>query len=378
MRARLFAADVPIRAPLVRPVLLCCLIGGLSLPQAWAQDEIARNCTFSNGQGGSWRTVNDLTSSTPRGTVLAVRPVNLFLNYQSSSAVEPHELILGGNWSGVGYPGLYGTVQTNVPGIGYRVSMDAQDGAMRPVPVDSVPHALDRRVTSKAGNTINDYLQELVLTVDPKDLPSGELQVTSVSGSATLNLWAVDMLKGETALGGRFDVPTGNTPAGICRTPHRLVGPAAINIGGGPPPVIPNKCRVDVGQTIQVRLGNVALKDFPRLNDTSTPRAFSITLSDCAAAAKPLVAFKDKYASAIQPDPTILSLKSGGAAGFGIVVDNGLTGQRVRFDGTPYPMRRIGDSADIPLSAAYIRTGAQAELRAGAADGAAEFSFTFP
>ena len=72
------------------------------------------------------------------------------------------------------------------------------------------------------------------------------------------------------------------------------------------------------------------------------------------------------------------SAKSGGAAGFGIVVKNGLDQQRIRFDGTPYPMRRVGDSADLPLSAAYIRIGAEGELKAGVADGAAEFTFTFP
>ncbi|WP_243209634.1 fimbrial protein, partial [Pseudomonas aeruginosa] len=118
--------------------------------------------------------------------------------------------------------------------------------------------------------------------------------------------------------------------------------------------------------------------NFPRVNDTSTERSFDISLSECAALAKPEIAFRDKYVSAQQADPTILRLKSGGAAGFGIVVKNGLDQQRIRFDGTPYPMRRVGDSADLPLSAAYIRIGAEGELKAGVADGAAEFTFTFP
>ncbi|WP_236086486.1 fimbrial protein [Pseudomonas aeruginosa] len=358
--------------------MLHCLVGCLSLQQAWALDEAAVDCSFGNGLGGPWRAVNDLTSSTPKGTVLFVRPVSLFLNYRTTQAREPHELILGGNWSGIGYPDPYGTVQTNVSGIGYRISMDGQDGIKRLVPFDSIPHALDRRTTSDAGSAINDYLQELVLIADPKDLPGGELRVTSLSGGATLNLWAVDMFKGETVLGGRFDIPGSSTPNGVCRKPHRLVGPDAINIGGGPPPPIPKKCRVDVGQNIQVKLGSVALKDFPKVNDTSAARPFSITLSECAVAAKPEVAFRDKYASAAQPDTSVLSLKSGGAAGFGIVVENELNGQRIHFDGTPYPLRRVGDNADIALKAAYIRTGTAAELKAGTADGAAEFTFTFP
>ena len=129
-----------------------------------------------------------------------------------------------------------------------------------------------------------------------------------------------------------------------------------------------------MGREINVKLGSVALKNFPRVNDTSTERSFDISLSECAALAKPEIAFRDKYVSAQQADPTILSLKSGGAAGFGIVVKNGLDQQRIRFDGTPYPMRRVGDSADLPLSAAYIRIGAEGELKAGVADGAAEFT----
>lgn len=120
-----------------------------------------------------------------------------------------------------------------------------------------------------------------------------------------------------------------------------------------------------MGREINVKLGSVALKNFPRVNDTSTERSFDISLSECAALAKPEIAFRDKYVSAQQADPTILSLKSGGAAGFGIVVKNGLDQQRIRFDGTPYPMRRVGDSADLPLSAAYIRIGAEGELKAG-------------
>lgn len=284
-----------------------------------------------------------------------------------------------GNWSGVGYPGPYGTVASDVKGIGYRISVDAQDGVKRVIPVDNQPHALDKRVTSFSGSTTSDYLQELVLTVDPGELPAGDLKVTSVSGSATLNLWAVDRLKGEASIGSVLAVPADNYPTGVCRKPYSLIGPASIAIGGGPPPPpIAKKCKVEVGREINVKLGSVALKNFPRVNDTSTERSFDISLSECAALAKPEIAFRDKYVSAQQADPTILSLKSGGAAGFGIVVKNGLDQQRIRFDGTPYPMRRVGDSADLPLSAAYIRIGAEGELKAGVADGAAEFTFTFP
>ncbi|MBI9201450.1 type 1 fimbrial protein, partial [Pseudomonas aeruginosa] len=211
---------------------LCCLTGG----QAWALNEVALNCSFGNGKGLPWRVVNELTSGTAKGTVLFARPVSLFLNYKPQASQEAHELVIGGNWSGVGFPGPYGTVASDVKGIGYRISVDAQDGVKRVIPVDNQPHALDKRVTSFSGSTTSDYLQELVLTVDPGELPAGDLKVTSVSGSATLNLWAVDRLKGEASIGSVLAVPADNYPTGVCRKPYSLIGPASIGIGGGAPP----------------------------------------------------------------------------------------------------------------------------------------------
>lgn len=134
----------------------------------------------------------------------------------------------------MGYPGPYGTVASDVKGIGYRISVDAQDGVKRVIPVDNQPHALDKRVTSFSGSTTSDYLQELVLTVDPGELPAGDLKVTSVSGSATADLWAVDRLKGEASIGSVLAVPADNYPTGVCRKPYSLIGPASIAIGGGP------------------------------------------------------------------------------------------------------------------------------------------------
>lgn len=121
----------------------------------------------------------------------------------------------------MGYPGPYGTVASDVKGIGYRISVDAQDGVKRVIPVDNQPHALDKRVTSFSGSTTSDYLQELVLTVDPGELPAGDLKVTSVSGSATLNLWAVDRLKGEASIGSVWRCLRTTTPPGFAESPIR-------------------------------------------------------------------------------------------------------------------------------------------------------------
>ncbi|KAF1004499.1 MAG: hypothetical protein GAK36_00003 [Pseudomonas sp.] len=357
------------------PLLLVATYAGPVL----ALDEIARNCEYSNGSGGPWVAVNDLTSSTPRGSVLFTRSIAQFLRYEISSAKVPHELVMGGNWAGIGYPGPYETVATNVPGIGYRISLNSQDGRNRPVLPGNASRALDKRVTSSAGSVINNYRQELILTVDPGDLPSGELVVRSVAGSAILELWAVDMLKGTVGVGGQFDIPADDIPRGICRKRYAMVGPGAIEMGGGGPVPIPNRCEVQVGQSIPVRLGTVALEDFPKLGSLSQTRRFNITLSKCTAAARPEITFNDKYAAAQPVAPCILNLKPGGAQGIGIVMLNELDGHRILFDGSRYPMRRNADTAEMPLSAAYIRTAASsAELKAGEADGAAEFTFSFP
>ncbi|MGC3535224.1 type 1 fimbrial protein, partial [Pseudomonas aeruginosa] len=70
--------------------------------------------------------------------------------------------------------------------IRYLMTVDAQDGVKRVIPVDNHPLALVKRVTSFSGSTTSDYLQDLVLTVDPGELAAGDLKVSSVSGSATL------------------------------------------------------------------------------------------------------------------------------------------------------------------------------------------------
>lgn len=136
---------------------------------------------------------------------------------------------------------------------------------------------------------------------------------------------------------------------------------------------------------VPVDLGHVPLSQFAGLHAMSKPVDFNITLSQCAAGAKPTISFRDK---AVRPnaDKTLLELSAPDgravARGFNIVMTNSLTGERIAYDepdrAKQYPMKRAGDNAVMPLSAQYIRTGADAELKAGYAGGAAEFTFTFP
>lgn len=73
--------------------------------------------------------MNELTSGTAKGTVLFARPVSLFLNYKPQVSQEAHELVSSGNWSGVAIRGP--TARSDIKGIGYRISVDAQDGVMQ-------------------------------------------------------------------------------------------------------------------------------------------------------------------------------------------------------------------------------------------------------
>lgn len=366
-------------------VLLSGLMSGVS--RAALVDSQAIQCSFSNGVGMPWVEVTPLTTNTPVGAVLWQRSVSLNTNYKygGPSGGVPHELVSAGYWTG-GTPLIDGIAPTNVRGIGFKVAANSSDGILRPLLQGIVPVALEKdrvRYEANAGQSqsssmVTNYLQYLILTVPPSQLPTGELIVDRVDGSSGLMLYAVDLLKGVASLGSSIIIPSDNIPLGICRTPYALMGPAIINMGGGGPIVIPNTCTVEANKTIAVKLGDIPIANFPTVGATSVQRPFSIELSQCAVNARPNITFTDK--SAGHSDPAILSLTPSPdtARGFGIIMINGLTGQRIKYDGTSYDMQRIGDGAQIPLSAGYIRTGSDAELTAGNADGAAEFTFTFP
>lgn len=370
------------------------MIGALLLGIAFASNACAAmvnsqalNCTFSNRAGQPWQPVTPLTSSTPVGAVLWQRAVGLNINYQyGGPSGPPHELVSAAYW-GPGTPLSNGVAPTNVNGIGIKILVNSSDGVRRTILQTPSLVAMEKdNVQYQAGagqirgsSLTTNYLQQLILTVPPNQLPSGEMIVERVDGSSQLTLYAIDTLQGVASLGGKVDVPVGNIPLGICRTPYLLMGPAIINLGdGGGPVVVPSTCTVEAYRTVPVQLGAMLLDDFQTVGSMSAPRAFSIALSECAVNARPVISFSDKYGR--QPDASVLTLQGGvdAAQGFGIVVTNELTRQPIRFDGTGYPMHRVGEGATIPLAARYVRLGEAAELKAGKANGAAEFTFTFP
>lgn len=347
----------------------------------------AIDCRFTNRAGQGWTVVNPLTSTTTVGTVLWQRPVGLNFNYSysGSSGDVRHELVSAGYW-GPGTPLVDGIAPTNVAGIGFKVLVNSSDGIQRPVLQTPSPVALEKewvQYDSGSGQgrgsvLVTNYIQQLILSVAPDQLPSGKLIVERIDGSSQLRLYAVDLLQGTAALGASITIPTSNIPQGICRAPYLLMGPQIINMGGGGPIIVPNTCLVEAYKTIPVPLGKFSLTSFRRVGETSVPKAFAIELSQCAANAKPTITFNDKFGTGDGQGVLGLKPTPDSAQGFGIILTNELTRQRIQFDGTPYDMQRIGEHARLPLTARYLRIGEDKELKAGDADGAAEFTFSFP
>ncbi|MBK5410882.1 type 1 fimbrial protein [Pseudomonas sp. TH34] len=366
-------------------LFVCILISGI-LDAATINSQ-AINCDFSNGIGGGWVEVTPLTSSTPVGSILWQRAVALNANYvfgPSTGSVR-HELVSAGYWTG-GTPLPDGIAPTNVFGIGFKVFVRSSDGILRSITQSTLPVAFEKELVqydssggqNQGSSLTTNYIQYLILTVPPNLLPSGKLTVDRVDGSALLMLYAVDLLQGDARLGAGINVPSTVIPRGICRAPYPLMGPAIINMGGGGPVVVPNTCQVEAYRTIPVDLGSFAISGFPYVGSTSAEKMFNIELSQCAANARPRITFSDKYAKHSGSDLLNIKPSQQSAQGFGIVMTNVLTSQRIIYDLVDYAMQRIGDRAQIPLRASYIRTGTPAELRAGEADGAVEFTFTFP
>ncbi|NUA30683.1 type 1 fimbrial protein [Cupriavidus basilensis] len=358
---------------------------------------MAINCTNPSPQQiQPWTVTNPLTSSTAIGTILMERRFALetAFAFGPTAPLLVHELVTGAHWAtGFGPPvGADGLAPTNIDGIGFKWEALSSDGVVRTLRKEADPLAVEKMNVlyepSGMGNgaTIASYKQYLVLTKDPNALPAGEIKVTNIAGGLQVKIYAVDFLKSVgVSLGSTFQVPT---LGGGCRQSITYDSTGLVSIGGGPPPPIPNKCDVVANQIIPVDLGSIPIDRFKGLNDTSPPKHFEIALSNCAVNAKPTISFRDK-ATPPNADKTVLRLSAPGgqslAQGFGIIMTRE-DGSRERISyGDPGAARKYemtldkaGRTAKLPLSAQYIRTGSDAEVKAGYAGGSAEFTFTFP
>ncbi|WP_431822265.1 fimbrial protein [Burkholderia sp. F1] len=362
----------------------CMLYADAAMAGATAVD-----CTFSNVNATSWKLITRLTNSTPIGAVLYRRGVSLIVNYKyGPSMADEYELVSAGHWQ----PGTVvpdSAARTNVDGIGLRWS-GGRDGDTHTLEQAFNPLAVDKVLVTRGGSSSQGlemfyFIQELVLTKSATGLPEGDLVVNDLLGTPSVALYAFALPKGSVSLGSAVTIPEHQTPPNLCRQSITYTGVGNLSIGGGGGIEVPKQCEVESNMIVPVNLGRASLGQFASLHATSQPVDFNIALSRCAAAAKPTISFRDK---AVRPnaDKTLLELSApegqAVARGFNIVMTNGLTGERIAYDepdnAKQYPMKRIGDTAVMPLSAQYIRTGADIELKAGYAGGAAEFTFTFP
>lgn len=353
----------------------------------------AGDCKFSNTQATSWWQVTRLTNSTPVGAVLYRRQLSLFVSYNyAGGPAAKYELVSAGHWN-LGTVVTDGLAETNVDGIALRWSGVDKDGEARKLVQGVDPTAVAKSEVVKiegGGPSMGDaisvhFIQDLVLTKAATSLPEGDIVVSDLLGTPSIALYALSLAKGIASLGSEVILSMQHIPPSHCKQSITYTGVGNLTIGGGGGIEVPKQCEVESNMIVPVNLGKASLGQFPSLHATSQPVDFNIALSRCAAAAKPTISFRDK---AVQPnaDKTLLQLSApegtAVARGFNIVMKNGLTGERIAYDepGTAkqYPMKRIGDTAVMPLSAQYIRTGADAELKAGYAGGAAEFTFTFP
>lgn len=367
---------------------LACLLPGMigATAQAAMVESQAIDCTFSNRAGRPWVEVTPLTSTTPVGSVLWQRPVALITNYKygGTTGNKAHELVSAAYWT-AGTPLPDAIAPTNISGIGFKIAVNSSDGVLREISQTHNPVALEKNLVlfdpsagqNQSSVMVTNYLQSLILTVPPSQLPSGELVIDRVDGSSGLRLYALDLLKDVASLGASRYTERQHTQRHLPQV-LPVDGARHHQYGGGPGPSIPNKCVVESYKTIPVRLGRFSLADFPKVGATSSPVPFRIELSQCALNARPQITFTDKVPGHTDPSVLNLTASPNSAKGFGIIMINDLNQQRVKYDGTLYDMQRVGDSAIIPLRAGYIRTGSDAELKVGDADGAAEFTFTFP
>ncbi|QVN19230.1 type 1 fimbrial protein [Burkholderia pyrrocinia] len=350
----------------------------------------ALNCTFSNTEASPWRMITPLTSTTPVGAILYQRTVSLMVSFKYGGAESTaHELVSAAHWK----PGSVvadGVAKTNVSGIGFKWAGVSDDGNERTLQQGALPVVTAKTELIRSGEGGNDarmarFRQFLVLDKPVSQLPQGKLVVKNLPGNPTVAIYAIDFPKGVASIGGTVTVPEHTTPPNLCKQMKAFVGVGNVCIGSECEIHVPNRCEIQSNMIVPVTLGQFSISNFPSVNAMSKPISFDIALSQCAAAAKPSISFRDKAAQP-NPDNTLLQLSAPGgqklARGFNIVMTNALTGERIAYGepgtATEYPMQRTGDMAVMPLRAQYIRTGADAELQPGYAGGGAEFSFTFP
>lgn len=352
---------------------LVALIGLLCLSGGAAAAVSVKSCRFPVPEPGPWIGGDgnslQISEDTSPGTVLSKRGVQVIGSYKANTGYPDDQVQIIGHWTGGGGGALdqYGTMPTNIAGIGLRWSYESSSGD-KTLPFSLKAEVLAMKPAENTGQSREDSLvlnmyQELIVTG-----PSPGGQVTSLPGAST-----------------QFYLQAVNTKVStLC---NELADFSTLQTGLNPPP-IRNVCQLQT-KSVVVDMGQYNIGDFPVLNGAATKpgQDFTLQLSKCAAEAKPKIQFTD--ASKRDNNSALLSISSdaegGAAAAQGLALrlsrvggDNGV----ITFGpegGVGTPHFELGSPqsgmVEMKLHADYIRTGT---IHPGPANGKAEFLISYP
>ena len=323
-------------------------------------DEMQRSLPPS-GDGG-WSGTG-LTAAAKPGDVLLKRTVSFFVRFETKRTQSPRVLAALGNWINpvqLVNTDIMPVVLANDPTpfvskIGIRMSH--KDQAIYRGPQQQTILNV-KELATEDTNYAFDLFRELVLLVDPKELPAGDIKIT---GIAKVPWWNCSPTRWMRA---RHRRPDRRAPCGGQRLQQQP--------RHGQADECPDPARDDP-QPMQSRSHDHSRDDeelfAPQRGGTRLGRPgsdpFTLKLSDCAQNAKPQIWFRDEN----EPGNTSDTLSvSGGAGGIGIAMFSLPTGKPARrvkyFSSAPpagssghHAMEVNGTEATLKFFARYVRTG---------------------
>ena len=401
----------PQEGPASRLLVGLLLAGGVALPavDAWAQNVPARATTcriasLGDGQtsGGAWipPQIGNVGGSQviPDGTVLAVRSVTLSSigTLVPTASTDRFYLAAGATWAGVRPDGST-VFPSNVQGIGIRLRAGPEANAtevsaateIRAVQ-NSEQLAMRTGVHSAEAEVLTGLRVELV-KLGSDILPGiGAFPVTGMATGyqgARMRFKIVQVKSQPVAEG--TDLGPIMDP---CNASFDFNIDQLISGGGTTPPVVTAVCAVDAsyqGSGREVPMGPVTRGSFPGRGDRAGSVPFDISLSNCAARAKPKISFSPGFQGKVPGWPNVLRLDQSDinhARNLGIVLTRrDDPGKEVNIGDAPeagpyiqfpqYGTLQDGETTTLELAAHYVRT--DHEGQGGVTPGPANSSVRF-
>ncbi|MCY1213686.1 hypothetical protein D9M72_257090 [compost metagenome] len=370
--------------------------------EAAAARQAVKDCVvqkFAEGttSGLPWNPpqVGNIGSGVPEGTVLATRTLAISSQFRYARTVEvDSHVVHGAYWNGMPWLGI-SLVPTNVPGVGLRVK---PAGAWELKFAPGIRAYASRALEPPAeGGNLDGFgsgiTVELVVT---GTIPSGTHVVTGAHPSFSAARMTIKMVQmaSQPDSGADISLESGALSTAVCSSEAWFTVEELITVGGVTPPLVTAVCNVDaryVGYGREVAMGRVTTADFPFAGARAGTVPFSISLSDCAAGAKPKLAF---YAGVqgLVPGVPALRVDSVGAYARNVGIVLTRRGETTPLsigagagDLTFYPFSSQpaaqGATANFDLEAHYQRTGhdtpAQPSVRSGRANSSVRFQVRY-